>query len=218
MRKRLIALERTRLPRRRQGFTVFFTGLPGAGKSTLANALLLKLLEMGEQSVMLLDGDVVRKQISADLGFSKEDRDLNIRRIGHIACQIAQNGGIALCASIAPYDATRREVRALIEGTGSGFLLIYVETPLAVCEQRDRKGLYAKARAGSISHFTGISDPYEAPSDADLVIDATNITPESAARQIIDRMQLFAPTTAATRDEPRPTTANRNRSISPRSV
>jgi sulfate adenylyltransferase len=134
--------------------------------------------------VTLLDGDIVRKHLSSELGFSKEHRDINIRRIGFVASEITKNGGIAICAPIAPYDAIRKEVRALIESVG-GFVLVYVATPLAICEQRDRKGLYAKARAGLISEFTGISDPYEPPTDAEVVVDAGALPPEEAAREVL---------------------------------
>ena len=163
---------------------MLFTGLSGSGKSTIANVLLVKLLEMGGRSVTLLDGDVVRKNLSSELGFSREHRDINIKRIGYVASEITKNGGIALCAPIAPYDAVRKDVRAMIEPLG-GFILVHVATPLEVCEQRDRKGLYAKARAGIVKEFTGISDPYEEPADADLIIDATDVTAEEAAQQII---------------------------------
>ena len=177
-------LRRTHPPRPSQGFTVFFTGLSGSGKSTIANAFLVKLLEMGGRPVTLLDGDIVRKNLSSELGFSKEHRDLNIHRIGFVASEITKNGGIAICAPIAPYDATRRAVREVIEPVG-GFVLVHVATPLEICEQRDRKGLYAKARAGIIPEFTGISDPYEEPNDAELVIDTSNLAPDEAANQII---------------------------------
>ena len=176
-------LRRTHPPRAKQGFTVFFTGLSGSGKSTIANALLVKLLEMGGRSVTMLDGDLVRKNLSSELGFSKEHRDLNIRRIGYVASEITKAGGIAICAPIAPYDNTRRHVRALVESNG-GFVLVHVATPLEVCEGRDRKGLYAKARAGLIPEFTGISDPYEEPADAEVTIDTTAFSPEEAANQI----------------------------------
>ncbi len=177
-------LQRRHPPRHSQGFTLFFTGLSGAGKSTIANVLLVKFLEMGGRPVTLLDGDIVRKHLSSELGFSKEHRDINIRRIGFVASEITKNGGIAICAPIAPYDAVRKELRAMIEPLG-GFVLVHVATPLPVCEQRDRKGLYAKARAGLLSEFTGISDPYESPADAEVVIDTTDLTPEEAAQQII---------------------------------
>jgi len=171
-------------PRYRQGFTVFFTGLSGAGKSTIAKVLLTKLLEIGDRPVTLLDGDIVRKHLSSELGFSKEHRDINIRRIGFVASEITKNGGIAICAPIAPYERVRREVREMIEAVG-GFLLVHVATPLEVCEKRDRKGLYAKARAGLVQNFTGISDPYEAPTNAAVVIDTTSIPPEAAAQTIL---------------------------------
>lgn len=177
-------LRRSYPPRSRQGMTVFFTGLSGSGKSTIASALLVKLLEIGGRPVTLLDGDLVRKHLSSELGFSKEHRDLNIRRIGFVAAEITKNGGIAVCAPIAPYDATRREVRRMVEA-GGGFVLVHVATPLDVCEARDRKGLYAKARAGVLKEFTGISDPYEEPADADIVIDTTSITPEEAAQDVL---------------------------------
>lgn len=177
-------LQRTHPARRKQGFTVFFTGLSGAGKSTIAKAMLVRLLEMGGRPVTLLDGDIVRKNLSSELGFSKEHRDLNILRIGFVANEITKNGGIAICAPIAPYDSIRKEVRSLIEQHG-GFTLVHVATPLDVCEQRDRKGLYAKARAGIIKEFTGISDPYEEPADAETVIDTTELTPEEAAQTVL---------------------------------
>ena len=177
-------LRRSHPPRHGQGFTVFFTGLSGSGKSTIANVLQVKFLEVGGRPVTLLDGDIVRKHLSSELGFSKEHRDINIRRIGFVASEITKNGGIAVCAPIAPYDLMRKEVRNMIEPWG-GFVLVHVATPLEVCEQRDRKGLYEKARAGIIKEFTGISDPYEQPIDADVVLDTTDITPEEAAQQII---------------------------------
>jgi sulfate adenylyltransferase len=177
-------LRRSYPPRSRQGFTVFFTGLSGSGKSTIANALMVKMLEMGGRPVTLLDGDLVRKHLSSELGFSKEHRDINIRRIGWVASEITKNGGIALCAPIAPYDATRKDVRAGIEPHG-GFVLVHVATSLELCEERDRKGLYAKARAGVVKEFTGISDPYETPEDAEITIDTADMTPDEAAQEII---------------------------------
>ncbi|NLX05963.1 MAG: bifunctional sulfate adenylyltransferase/adenylylsulfate kinase [Phycisphaerae bacterium] len=177
-------LRRTYPPRSRQGFTVFFTGLPSSGKSTIANVLMVKLLEMGGRPVTLLDGDLVRKHLSSELGFSKEHRDINIRRIGFVASEITKNGGIALCAPIAPYDNIRKEVRGMI-GDGGGFVLVHVATPVEVCEQRDRKGLYAKARAGIIKEFTGISDPYETPADAELSLDTTEMTPEECVQEVL---------------------------------
>ncbi len=177
-------LRQTHPPRSRQGFTVFFTGLSGSGKSTVAKVLQIKLLEMGGRAVTLLDGDIVRKNLSSELGFSKEHRDLNIKRIGYVASEITKNGGIAICAPIAPYDAVRRTVRSMIEPHG-GFNLVHVSTPLEVCEQRDRKGLYAKARAGIVKKFTGISDPYEEPGDAEVVIDTSMLSRDEAAQRII---------------------------------
>ena len=177
-------LKRSHPPRHRQGFTLLFTGLSGSGKSTIANVLLVKLLEMGGRSVTLLDGDLVRKNLSSELGFSREHRDINIRRIGYVASEIAKNGGVAICAPIAPFDAVRKQVRAMIAPLG-GFMIVHVATSLEVCEQRDRKGLYAKARAGIIKEFTGISDPYEAPEDAEITIDTADLTAEEAAQQII---------------------------------
>ena len=177
-------LRRTTPPRHRQGFTVFFTGLSGSGKSTVANVLMSKLLEMGGRPVTLLDGDIVRRHLSSELGFSKEHRDINIRRIGFVASEITKNGGIAICAPIAPYEKIRREVREMVDA-GGGFVLVHVATPLEVCEQRDRKGLYAKARAGIIQQFTGISDPYEEPAEPEVRIDTTDLTPEESAQQIL---------------------------------
>ena len=177
-------LRSTHPPRKAQGFTVFFTGLSGAGKSTIANVLMVKLLEAGGRPVSLLDGDVVRKHLSSELGFSKRDRDINIRRIGYVASEITKNGGIAICAPIAPYESVRQEVREMIE-SGGGFIMVHVATPLDVCEDRDRKGLYAKARAGIIKEFTGVSDPYEEPADAELAIDTSNLSPEEAAQEVL---------------------------------
>lgn len=181
-------LRRTHPPRHRQGFTVFFTGLSGAGKSTLANALMIRLLELGGRPVTLLDGDIVRKQLSSELGFSKEHRDLNILRIGYVASEITKNGGVAICAPIAPYAATRRQVREAVEARG-GFVEIHVATPLETCEARDRKGLYAKARAGVIKEFTGISDPYEEPENAEMVIDTAELSPDLAAQRIFVKLE-----------------------------
>lgn len=183
-------LRRTHPPRHRQGFTVFFTGLSGSGKSTIANALMVKLMEIGGRHVSLLDGDIVRKNLSSELGFSKEDRDLNIRRIGYVASEVTKHGGIAICAPIAPYAATRRIVRDVISPVG-GFVEVHVATPLEVCEERDRKGLYAKARAGIIKEFTGISDPYEAPEHPEMVIDTTEISPDLAAHRVLVKLEAM---------------------------
>jgi sulfate adenylyltransferase len=177
-------LRRSFPPRHKQGVTIFFTGLSGSGKSTIANILLTKFLETGGRPVTLLDGDLVRKNLSSELGFSKEHRDINIRRIGYVASEITKNGGIAICAPIAPYDATRKHVRQLIEPYG-GFILVHIATSVEVCEQRDRKGLYAKARAGILKEFTGISDPYEVPADAEVTINTDELSPEEAAQEII---------------------------------
>jgi sulfate adenylyltransferase len=177
-------LRRSYPPRHKQGLTIFFTGLSGSGKSTIANVLMTKFLEMGGRPVTLLDGDIVRKHLSSELGFSKEHRDINIRRIGYVASEITKNGGIAICAPIAPYEAVRKQVRGMVEPLG-GFVLVYVATPLEICELRDRKGLYAKARAGIVKEFTGISDPYEAPTDADVTINTADLSPEEAAQEII---------------------------------
>ena len=177
-------LRRSFPPRHKQGVTIFFTGLSGSGKSTVANVLLTKFLEMGGRPVTILDGDLVRKHLSSELGFSKEHRDINIRRIGYVASEITKNGGIAICAPIAPYDSVRKQVRSMIEPHG-GFILVHMATPLEICEGRDRKGLYAKARAGIVKEFTGISDPYEAPSDAEVVIDTGELSAEESAQEII---------------------------------
>jgi sulfate adenylyltransferase len=177
-------------PRHKQGFTVFFTGFSGSGKSTIANALLVKLTEIGTRRITLLDGDLVRRNLSSELGFSREHRDLNIRRIGYVAFEVTKHGGAAVCAPIAPYAAARHDVRRLIEPVG-GFVEVFVDTPLAVCEQRDRKGLYAKARAGLIREFTGISDPYEAPQNPELRIDTLEHSPDQAACRILDRLETM---------------------------
>jgi sulfate adenylyltransferase len=181
-------LRRSYPPRHRQGFTVLFTGLSGAGKSTLAHALMVKLMELGSRSVTLLDGDLVRKHLSSELGFSKEHRDLNVLRIGYVASEITKAGGVALCAPIAPYAAIRRQVRELIEPNGA-FVEIYVATSLSVCEERDTKGLYAKARAGLIKQFTGIDDPYEVPEHPDVVIDTEAEPPDVAAQHILVKLE-----------------------------
>ncbi|QPH54915.1 bifunctional sulfate adenylyltransferase/adenylylsulfate kinase [Pontivivens ytuae] len=181
-------LRRTKPPRSKQGFTVFFTGLSGSGKSTIANALMVKLMEMGGRPVTLLDGDIVRKNLSSELGFSKEHRDLNIRRIGYVASEITKNGGIAICAPIAPYTATRRAVREDIESFGA-FVEVHVATSLEECERRDRKGLYKLAREGKIKEFTGISDPYEAPTQAELVVDTEGQEVDFCAQQVILKLE-----------------------------
>ncbi|OLS52902.1 bifunctional sulfate adenylyltransferase/adenylylsulfate kinase [Rhodovulum sulfidophilum] len=181
-------LRKTRPARSKQGFTVFFTGLSGSGKSTIANAVMVKLMEMGGRPVTLLDGDVVRKHLSSELGFSKEHRDINIRRIGYVASEITKNGGIAICAPIAPYSATRRGVREMIEAYGA-FCEVHVATPLEECEKRDRKGLYKLAREGKIKEFTGISDPYEAPETPELAVDTTGLDVDNCAQQVILKLE-----------------------------
>ena len=171
-------------PRSRQGFTLFFTGLSGSGKSTVARILYAKLIEAGGRPVSLLDGDVVRQNLSSELGFSKAHRDINIRRIGFVASEITKNGGVAICAPIAPYRETRRVVRELIEDHGA-FIEIHVATPLEVCEARDRKGLYAKARKGIIPDFTGISDPYDVPECPELRLDTSSLSPAQAVQEVL---------------------------------
>jgi sulfate adenylyltransferase len=171
-------------PPARQGFTLFLTGLSGAGKSTIAKVLYSKMLEIGNRPVTLLDGDIVRHNLSSELTFSKEHRDINVRRIGFVACEITKNRGIAICAPIAPYERTRLEIRQAIESHG-GFIEIHVATPLEECEKRDRKGMYAKARAGLIKGYTGIDDPYEAPTAPELRINTTDITPDEAAQEVL---------------------------------
>ena len=166
-------VDRDRPPRVRRGLVVFFTGLSGSGKSTIARALHDTLIERGDRTVTSLDGDVVRHHLSKGLGFSREDRETNIRRIGWVGAEISRHGGVAICSPIAPFDATRQEVRRMTRDAGGGFVLVHVATPLEECERRDRKGLYARARAGEIPDFTGISSPYEAPADADAVVDTT---------------------------------------------
>jgi sulfate adenylyltransferase len=171
-------------PKNKQGFTVFFTGLSGSGKSTIANVMLVKLRELGTRPVTLLDGDIVRLNLSKELGFSREHRDINIKRIGFVASEITKNRGIAICAPIAPYLHAREHNRALISQYG-GYIEVYVSTPIDICEQRDRKGLYAKARKGIIKEFTGVSDPYEVPTIPEIILDTTNMTPDEAAQEVL---------------------------------
>jgi sulfate adenylyltransferase len=181
-------LQKAYPPPRRQGFTVFFTGLSGSGKSTIAKIIYARFLEMGDRPVTLLDGDIVRQNLSSELSFSKEHRDLNVQRIGFVAGEITKNRGIAICAPIAPYAATRLEIRRINENYG-GFTEVHVSTPLEVCEKRDRKGMYAKARAGLIQDFTGVDAPYETPRSPEVRIDTTSITPDEAAGQIMLHLQ-----------------------------
>ena len=175
-------------PKFRQGFTVFFTGLSGAGKSTIARALATRLQEIGSRSVTLLDGDHVRKVLSSELGFSAEHREMNIRRIGFVAMEVTKAGGIGICSPIAPYKSTRSVVRHMISSVG-GFIEVYVSTPLEVCESRDTKGLYEKARKGIIQHFTGISDPYEIPENPEIIIDTVKHSAERACQMIFDHLE-----------------------------
>ncbi len=183
-------LRRSYPPRHQQGFTVFFTGLSGSGKSTIANALLVKMMEIGSRAVTLLDGDLVRKNLSSELGFSREHRNLNILRIGYVASEITKHRGIAICAPIAPYEDVRREVSQMIRPYG-GFILVSMATPLEVCEQRDRKGLYAKARAGILKGFTGIDDPYETPEKPDVLIDSSQCSVDEAAQQVLLKLEVM---------------------------
>jgi len=171
-------------PRSRQGFTIFLTGLSGSGKSTIARVLMVKFMEMRDRPVTLLDGDIVRRNLSSELTFSQAHRNLNVTRIGFVASEITKNGGIALCAPIAPYEESRQANRELISRYG-GYIEVHVATPLEVCEQRDRKGLYAKARAGKIKGVTGVSDPYVPPANPSLTIDTTNMTPAEAVQEIL---------------------------------
>ena len=167
---------------------LWFTGLSGSGKSTIANVLYARFLELGDRPVTLLDGDIVRHNLSSELSFSKEHRDVNVRRIGFVASEITKNRGVAICAPIAPYASIRRQVRDLVEAAGR-FVEIYVSTSLKVCEDRDPKGLYARARAGLIQHFTGIDDPYESPTRAELEIDTNGQSPEEAAQRILLKLE-----------------------------
>ncbi len=180
-------LERSNPPLSERGLTIFFTGLSGSGKSTLANGLMVRLLEEGSRPVTLLDGDIVRTHLSSELGFSKDHRSINIRRIGYVASEITKNGGIAICAPIAPYEIDRSFNRKLISELG-GFIEIYVNTPLEKCEERDAKGLYALAREGKIKEFTGITDPYEEPKRAEIVVDSSNKSPEKLVGEIFSKI------------------------------
>ncbi len=176
-------LRRAFPPRSKQGFTVFLTGLSGSGKSTIAKVLMVRFMEMRDRPVTLLDGDIVRKNLSSELNFSREHREINVTRIGFVAGEITKNGGIALCAPIAPYEESRRKNRELISRYG-GYIEVHVATPLEVCEKRDRKGLYAKARAGLIQGVTGVSDPYEVPKNPELTIDTSAMTPAEAVQEV----------------------------------
>ena len=181
-------LRRTRPARAKQGFTLFFTGLSGSGKSTVANAVMVKLMELGGRPATLLDGDIVRKNLSSELGFSKEHRDLNIRRIGYVASEITKNGGIAICAPIAPYATTRRAVREDVESFGA-FIEVHVATSIEECERRDRKGLYKLAREGKIKEFTGISDPYDVPETPEISVETENVEVDNCAHQVLLKLE-----------------------------
>ena len=183
-------LQRSNPPKEKRGFTIFFTGLSGSGKSTLANGLMVKLLENGNRPVTLLDGDIVRTHLSSELGFSKEHRSLNVRRIGFVASEITKNKGIAICAPIAPYKKDRRSNRDLISKLG-GYIEVHVSTSIEKCEQRDAKGLYKLAREGVIKEFTGISDPYEAPENAEIVINSSGIKPEKLVDSIYNQIHAL---------------------------
>jgi len=180
-------LELSNPPLTKRGLTIFFTGLSGSGKSTLANGLVTRFLEEGSRPVTLLDGDIVRTNLSSELGFSKEHRSINIKRIGYVASEITKNGGIAICAPIAPYDEDRKHNRKLISKEG-GYIEIFVNTPLEKCEERDSKGLYAMAREGKIKEFTGISDPYEEPLDAEIVVNSSHENPEILVKKIYEKI------------------------------
>jgi len=180
-------LRRAYPSRTERGLTIFFTGLSGAGKSTVAQHLCTVLRERYERRVTLLDGDLVRQHLSSELGFSRADRDRHVRRIGYVAAEVTRHRGIAVCAPIAPYERARGEVRRMVEPAG-GFVLVYVATPLDVCEGRDRKGLYARARAGLLPNLTGVSDVYEPPADPDIVVDTAQLSVEAAVDAIVDRL------------------------------
>ncbi len=177
-------LQRSFPPRSKQGFTIFMTGFSGSGKSTIAKVLLVKFMEMCDRPVTLLDGDIVRKNLSSELTYTRQHRNLNITRIGFVASEITKNGGIALCAPIAPYEESRQANRELISRYG-GYIEVHVSTPLEICEQRDRKGLYARARAGKMQGVTGVTDPYIPPYNPELTIDTANITPMEAVQEIL---------------------------------
>ena len=192
-----LAVLRARRPApEHRGVVLFFTGLSGSGKSTVAQGVAEALLESTDRTVTLLDGDVVRRHLSKGLGFSRADRDTNVRRIGFVAAEVARHGGVALCAPIAPYDSTRLAVRAMAAEAGGEFLLVHVSTPLEVCEARDRKGLYAQARAGLLPEFTGVSDPYEEPADADLRVDTSAVDVSTAVEMVLAELRArgLAPT------------------------
>ena len=201
-----------------QGLVLFFTGLSGSGKSTLAQALMDRVLERGERTLTSLDGDVVRRNLSAGLTFSKADRETNIRRIGWVAAEISRHGGVAVCSPIAPFDETRQQVREMVEDAGGAFFLVHVATPLEECERRDRKGLYAKARAGEIPEFTGISSPYEEPEDADVRVDTTGRTIDDALDDVLDALRDTGYLDLTDTPAPRWLRCERQRATKPRPV
>jgi sulfate adenylyltransferase len=166
---------------------VLFTGLSGSGKSTLARSLTEFVRHRTGRTVTLLDGDHVRRLLSSELGFDSADRDLNVRRIGFVAAEVARHGGLAVCAPIAPYARSRAAVRAMVEPVGD-LVVVHVATPLGVCEQRDAKGLYARARAGLVPGMTGIGDAYEPPADADVVVDTSQLDRAAASRVVLDAL------------------------------
>jgi sulfate adenylyltransferase len=183
-----VLLARWRPARSHRGLVVLFTGLSGSGKSTMARETARRITAESDRSVSLLDGDVVRRMLSSELGFDKASRDLNVRRIGFVAAEIAKHGGTVLCAPIAPYAATRAAVRRMVEAHGD-FVLVHVATPIEECEKRDLKGLYAKARAGLIPEFTGVSDPYETPDDAELTIDTSTMSRAKATETVMHHLR-----------------------------
>jgi sulfate adenylyltransferase len=182
-------LSRARPARRHRGLVLFFTGLSGSGKSTIARGVAAALREAGERTVTVLDGDLVRRELSAGLGFSRPDRDRNIRRVGWVAAEIGRHRGMAICCPIAPYAAARADARMTAAAAGAGFVLVWIATPLEVCEQRDRKGLYAKARAGALTGMTGVDDPYEEPTDAELTLDTSETTVDEAVGRVLDYLE-----------------------------
>ena len=181
-------LRKTYPPKLNRGFTIFFTGLSGSGKSTIAKSLYSKLMEIGSRPVTLLDGDIVRTHLSSELGFSKDHRNLNIKRIGYVASEITKNRGAAICAPIAPYEESRNYVKEIISQHGQ-YILVHVSTSLEVCQERDTKGLYKKAKEGLIKGLTGVDDPYEVPNDADLVIDTNGISVSDAVKDIMSHLK-----------------------------
>ena len=186
----LTELKKLYPPKHQQGCTLLITGLPGAGKTTLAEALMSKLLEVGQRSVTVLDGDRMRQLLSSDLGFSKADRLQHLRRLGFVAREITKHRGIAICAVIAPYQSIRDDLRRMI-GSEGGFVEVFLDTPVNVCESRDKKGFYHQARLGNLKNFTGINGPYEKPESPNLVIDMSKVTPLEAVQQVILKTRKY---------------------------